>query len=96
MQYKITGGIQSIEKDTETNTKTDTNTNTKTDTNAMTDTERKILTLIQQNPESTLEDMMNSTGLSKSGVRYALNRMREREVVAREGTRKNGKWIIKE
>lgn len=85
-----------IEKDTETNTKTGTNTNTKTDTNAMTDTERKILTLIRQNPESTLEDMMNSTGLSKSGVRYALNRMREREVVAREGTRKNGKWIIKE
>ena len=85
---------------TAANTKTDTNTKTNTEidtnTNTKTDTERKILTLIQHNPESTLEDMMNATGLSKSGVRYALNRLRENGAVAREGTRKNGKWVIRQ
>lgn len=39
---------------------------------------------------------MNVTGLSKSGVRYALSRLRESGIVAREGTRKNGKWIIRQ
>ena len=81
---------------TKTDTSTNTNTNTKTDTNINSDTERKILALIQQKPESTLEDMMNVTGLSKSGVRYALSRLRESGIVAREGTRKNGKWIIRQ
>ena len=31
---------------------------------------------------------MNVTGLSKSGVRYALTRLRESGMVTREGTRK--------
>ena len=75
-------------------TRIDTSTNTKTDTNINNDTEGKILALIQQKPESTLEDMMNATGLSKSGVRYALSRLRESGKVTREGTRKNGKWVI--
>ena len=75
-------------------TRIDTSTNTKTDTNITNDTEGKILALIQQKPESTLEDMMNATGLSKSGVRYALSRLRESGKVTREGTRKNGKWVI--
>ena len=86
----------STSTNTSTNTNTNTNTNTKTDTNTNNDTERKILALIQQEPESTLEDMMNATGLSKSGVRYALSRLRESGMVAREGTRKNGKWIIRQ
>ena len=80
---------KSIETRTDTNTKTDTNTNIKNET------EGKLLKLIQRCPESTLEDMMNDTGLSKSGVRYVLNKLRERGVVTREGTRKNGRWVIR-
>ena len=88
--------VKSGDKSIRTKTDTNTNTNTKTDTNINSDTERKILALIQQKQESTLEDMMNATGLSKSGVRYALGRLRESGMVAREGTRKNGKWIIRQ
>lgn len=77
--------------DTNTNTKTDTNTNTKTSTNS----EKIMIELLRKKPESTLEDMMKATGLSKSGVRYVINKLRESGTVIREGTRKNGKWLIR-
>ena len=89
-------GGRSVGAKTDASTNTNTNTSTKTDTNINNDTERKILALIRQKPESTLEDMMNVTGLSKSGVRYALGKLRESGMVTREGTRKNGKWIIRQ
>ena len=72
---------------------TDTNTNTKTDTN--TSTRNKILEQIKEDPSITLDELAVRVGLSKSGVRYAISKLREDGIVCREGTRKNGKWIIK-
>ena len=83
-----------------TNTKTDTNTNTKTSTktdtktNTKTNTSETILALIQETPGITQDQLAQKTGLSKSGVRYALNKLRDAGILAREGTRKDGRWVI--
>ena len=79
---------------TDTNTKTGTKTDTNTKADTKTNTSEKILALIQETPAITQDQLAQKTGLSKSGVRYALNKMREAGILAREGTRKDGRWVI--
>ncbi len=81
---------------TKTGTKTGTNTNTKTGikTGTKTDTSERILALLQETPAITQDQLAQKTGLSKSGVRYALNKLREAGILQREGTRKDGRWIV--
>ena len=71
-----------------------TETNTKTDTE--TDTEKKILLLISKKPTITIQQMADDSGLSLSGVRYVLKKLREKGTIDREGAQKNGRWIIRE
>ncbi|MBR2693415.1 MAG: MarR family transcriptional regulator [Thermoguttaceae bacterium] len=54
-----------------------------------------LLRLIRGNPSITLTEMAEKTGLSKSGVRYALGKMREQDLLERVGTRKEGKWTLR-
>ena len=80
--------------DTE-NARTDTE-NARTGTeNARTDTENTLINLIRINPSMTLEELAKDAGLSKSGVRYVLRKLREKGIIVREGAQKNGKWIIR-
>ena len=83
---------------TKTSTKagTGTNTNTKTSmkTGTKTNTSERILALIQETPAITQDQLAQKIGLSKNGVRYALNKLREAGILAREGTRKDGRWVI--
>ncbi len=84
----------------DTDIKTDTNivgTGIKTDIRTkFTDTERKLLDCIRQDPGITLNEMAASSGLSKSGVRYALRELRNRGVLTREGSNRKGVWVIHE
>lgn len=73
--------------------KTDTETGEETD---LTDTEKELIGLIGENPSITLNEMAEATGLSKSGVRYAIARLRTRGKVVREGSQKKGRWIVHE
>ncbi len=79
--------------------KTDTKTGIKTDTNTKTGTKNgsaeSLLRLICGNPSITLTEMAEKTGLSKSGVRYALGKMREQGLLERVGRRKEGKWTLR-
>ena len=79
---------------TKTDTKTGTKTSTKTDTKTGTSSSEKMLVLIRNNPSITLKQMMALTGLSRSGVRYALTKFREKGIVSRTGSRKSGYWKI--
>ena len=79
---------------TDTNTSTSTKTDTKTDTKDNVNTAERILMLIQSGPKITLEELARKTGLSKSGVRYVLGKLRKKGIVQREGTRKDGRWIV--
>ena len=85
--------------ETDTNTKTDTKAGIKTDIKTRTGTKNGsaegLLRLIRGNPSITLVEMAEKTGLSKSGVRYALGKMREQGLLERIGTRKKGKWTLR-
>ena len=76
-----------------------TNTDTKNENigteKELTDTEKKLLELISQKPSATMDEMVLACDLSIGGVRYALNQLRKKGIVTREGARKNGRWIIR-
>ena len=72
-----------------------TSTETDTETNTETDTEKRILLLISKKPTITIQQMADESGLSLSGVRYVLKKLREKGMVDREGAQKNGRWIVR-
>ncbi len=79
--------------DTKTDTKTGTKTDTKTDSGS--DMENRVVALMRGKPSITLEELAAKTGLSKSGVRYVIGKLREKEVVERAGGRKTGEWVVR-
>ncbi len=58
------------------------------------ETEQRLLTLIKENPTMTMDEMASHSGLSRAGVQYALNVLRSKGVITREGSRKKGVWMI--
>lgn len=56
----------------------------------------KIRKAIAENPSVTQKELQELTGLSRSGVRYILQQMRDTGKLERIGATKNGKWILKE
>ena len=58
-----------------------------------TDNIRKAIT---ENPSVTQKELQELTGLSRSGVRYILQQMRDTGKLERIGSTKKGKWILKE
>ena len=58
------------------------------------ETEQRLLTLIKENPTMTMDEMASHSGLSRAGVQYALNVLRSKGVITREGSRKKGMWVI--
>ena len=59
-----------------------------------TKSEKRIIEIIQDNPEITINELVITTGLSRNGVRYVIDNLRKKGIIDREGTRKKGKWII--
>ena len=74
--------------------KNDGQTNTNAKANTSTSTRNKVLDAIKSDPSIMLDELAVKTGLSKSGVRYVMGKLREDGMVIREGTRKNGRWIV--
>jgi len=62
---------------------------------SLSDTEKKIVSQILKNPEITQDKLAENIGMSKNGVRYAMNKLKNRGVLVREGATKKGKWFIK-
>ena len=54
----------------------------------------KILELIQENPKITAQGLMSELSLSESSVRKILARLIKLQIIEREGSDKDGKWII--
>nr|WP_273236231.1 ATP-binding protein [Mobilibacterium timonense] len=55
----------------------------------------KIRIAIAENPYVTQKELQKITGLSRSGVRYILQHMRDSGELERVGATKNGKWMLK-
>lgn len=62
---------------------------------SLSDTEKKVVSLILKNPEITQDKMAEIIGMSKNGIRYAMNKLKNRGILVREGANKKGKWSIK-
>lgn len=57
--------------------------------------ENLVLHLIKQYPEIMQDKMAEIMGISKNGIRYAMNRLKNRGILVRVGATKKGKWSIK-
>ncbi len=77
------------------NPKTTIETTTETTIEKLNDTQIKLLELIKQSPSITLIQMANELNLTREGIRYNINSLKNRNIISREGSTKNGKWIIK-
>lgn len=60
----------------------------------ITDTENSILQMIRKDASVTQNEIAERIGLSNSGVRYAMRKMKSRGILKRVGSHKNGKWQI--
>lgn len=58
----------------------------------LTQTEQEILALVKDNPSMTQNELAVVMGLSNSGIRYAIKRLKEKGVLYRIGSNRNGKW----
>ncbi len=62
--------------------------------NTLSETERKIVEFIMEDPGITQKEIAQKIGMSKNGIRYAMDKLKKRGILEREGTTKRGKWII--
>ena len=57
--------------------------------------ERDIRRLIGEDPHITIDQMVEKTNWSKGGIRYQIDKMKKAGKLSREGSQKDGKWVIK-
>lgn len=60
----------------------------------LSDTEKKVVKLILKNPEITQDKMAELMGMSKNGIRYVMNKLKDKGILVRVGAAKKGKWSI--
>ena len=58
------------------------------------DTVKTVLALIEQNPSITYEEMTEKTGKSRRTVSRMITELKEKNIIARVGSDKNGYWEI--
>ncbi len=49
-----------------------------------------------KSPEITQDKMAEIMGMSKNGIRYAMNKLKNRGILVRVGATKKGKWFIQQ
>ena len=62
---------------------------------ALDPTDRIILSIMIADPSASIARISSETGLSNRIVRYRLDKLREKDIVTREGSKKTGNWIVK-
>ena len=60
----------------------------------LSDKEQTVVHLIRRNPSMTVAEIAAAMGVSAKTVERAIKSLKEKEIVAREGAKRNGKWII--
>ena len=58
-------------------------------------TQEKIINLIKKNPSITQVEMANVLGLTRDGISYNIRILKEKGLIERIGSTKNGTWKIK-
>ncbi len=60
------------------------------------DNEKRILDILDRNPDATQSEIAQSLQLSNSGVRLIMNRLKDKMLIYRQGSKKVGKWVVSE
>ena len=55
---------------------------------------QKILMAMRENPNVTIKELQDITGLSESGVKKNIRQLRQEGTVSRVGGAKGGRWVI--
>lgn len=55
----------------------------------------QILNLIKNNPKIIIKDIQEATGLSRRGVQWQIQKLKERDIIKRVGPDKGGHWEVK-
>ena len=58
--------------------------------------EKKILALIKAEPQITQKKLQQATGISLGTIKRILPKLQEKGVITRTGSRRSGKWNIRE
>lgn len=61
----------------------------------LTDNEKKVLKVIAAQPTISTDQISRQTEIAKRTVERALQSLKKKEIVVREGSRRNGYWIVK-
>lgn len=59
----------------------------------MTNKER-LLSLLRENPRMTLNDVAETIGLTRDGVKKIADKLRAKEILTRKGSTKAGEWVV--
>ena len=70
------------------------NTTIETTIEKLNETQKAILKLIEEEPFITITQMAERLNLSREGVRYNVNKLKDNNIIYKEGSTKKGKWII--
>ena len=57
-------------------------------------TENKILSIIEANPDITMVQLADICNISVNGIAWQINKLKSKGVIKREGSKRNGRWII--
>ena len=60
----------------------------------LTDKEQTVIHLIRRNPSITVSELAVFMGVSSKTAERAIKSLKEKEIIVREGAKRNGKWII--
>ena len=58
-------------------------------------TKETLMSAIRKNPRITVKELAALVGLTADGVRYHVDKLRQEGILSREGSTKNGRWIIR-
>ena len=62
----------------------------------VTDLERRILTLLLENPTASSTDLAKALSMTRDTVKEYLGRLKQKELVVREGSARAGRWLVTE
>jgi ATP-dependent DNA helicase RecG len=56
--------------------------------------DQKIIALMRKNSKVTIKEICESTGLSESGVKKVIKKLKDEEIIVRVGSLKGGEWKV--
>lgn len=83
-----------IAEDTGTKTGTIEERNINSVLDTLSSIEKQIVMIMYDNPSITLSQLTLIIGLSKNGIRYNVDKLKNKGIITRVGSNRKGQWIV--